>query len=223
MAEKGDDVKNIYFHRGDIVDLINAPPVNDKKINNIRKVLLSTKPHKLIILRQLDDNLYLVVICKESSGKTQLEVNTNKKSLHIKVTSFFPIDAPSLRLCSDMWFKKDKRQVVEDIYLLHNELVEKKKNERQEKRKKKREAAQKKATAKRQAREQQKKLEEKYKHPYEIAVMNNDNKRMKEIEDIVGYAPGRKGPGSSSNNRNGKVMSTSFNPRPYSGGKFSPK
>lgn len=83
-------------------------------------------------------------------------------------------------------------------HTLHNELVEKRKVEQQEKRRKEREAVQKKNAIKRQAREKQKKLEDQYKGPYEIAVMNNDTQRMKEIESIVGYAPGRKGPGSGS-------------------------
>lgn len=212
-----------HFYRGDIVELIEAPPVDNKKINNIRKALHSMKPHNLIILRPLDDNLYLVAVCQEASGKTQMVVDTNKKSLHVKASSFFSIDASSLRLCGDLWFKKNKSQVVEDIYTLHNELVEKRKIEQQEKRRKEREATQKKNAIKRQAREKQKKLEDQYKGPYEIAVMNNDTKRMKEIEDIVGYAPGRKGPGSGSSKRNGKVLYTHFNPRPCSGGRFSPK
>lgn len=212
-----------HFYRGDIVELIEAPPVENKKINNIRKILLSMKPHKLIILRSLDDNLYLVAVCQETSGKTQMEVDTNQNTLYVKASSFFSIDASSLRFCGDLWFKKNKSQVVEDIYTLHNELVEKRKVEQHEKRRKEREAAQKKNAIKRQAREKQKKLEEQYKGPYEIAVMNNDTKRMKEIESIVGYAPGRKGPGSGSSKRNGKVLYTNFNPRPCSGGRFSPK
>ena len=212
-----------HFYRGDIVDLIESAPVDNKKISNIRKTLFSAKPYKLIILRQLDDNLYLVVICKETAGKTQIVVDTNKELLYVKVSSFFSIDACSLRLCSDLWFKRNKSQVVEDIYTLHNELVEKRKAEQHEKKRKEREAAQRKMAVKKQAKEKQKKLEEQYKGPYEIAVMNNDTKRMKEIENIVGYAPGRKGPGSGSSKRNGKVLYTNFNPRPYSGGRFSPK
>ena len=113
--------------------------------------------------------------------------------------------------------------MVEEIYTLHNALVEKRNEEQREKRRKEREVAQKKKAIKRQERDKQNKLEDQYKGPYEIAVMNNDTKRMKEIEDIVGYAPGRKGPGSGSSKRNGKVLYTHFNPRPCSGGRFSPK
>ena len=218
-------MENTYplFYRGDIAELIEAPPIDDKKINNIRKTLLSAKPYKLIILRQLNDNLYLVVACKETAGKTQLGFDTNKNTLYVKVSSFFSIDASSLRLCGDLWFKRNKSQVVEDIYTLHNELVEKRKVKQREKRCKECEAAQMKTAIKRQAREKQKKLEDQYKGPYEIAVMNNDTKRMKEIESIVGYAPGRKGPGIGGSKRNGKVLYTNFNPHPYSGGSFSPK
>lgn len=211
------------FYRGDIVELIEAPVVDNKKIINIRKALLCAKPYKLIILRPMDDNMYLVAVCKETSEKTQLEISTNKEPLYVKLSGFFSIDACSLCLCSGLWFKKNKGQVVEEIYTLHNELVEKRRAEQQEKRRKEREAAQKKNSQKRQERDKQKKLEDQYKGPYEIAVMNNDTKRMKEIEDIVGYAPGRKGPGSGSSKRNGKVLYTHFNPRPCSGGRFSPK
>lgn len=212
-----------HFYRGDIVDLIEAPLADNKKINNIRKALFCTKPYKLIILRPLDDNLYLVAVCKEASEKTQLDVGTNKEPLHVKLSGFFSIDAYSLRLCSDLWFKKNKSIVVEEIYTLHNALVEKRNEEQREKRRKEREVAQKKKAIKRKERDKQNKLEDQYKGPYEIAVMNNDTKRMKEIEDIVGYAPGRKGPGSGSSKRNGKVLYTHFNPRPCSGGRFSPK
>ena len=222
---KGGIMENTYpaFFRGDIVDLIEAPPVDNKKIKNIRKTLLSANPYKLIVLRQLYDNLYLVVVCKETPGKTQLAADTNRETLYVKTSSFFSIDANSLQLCGDLWFKRNKCQVVEDIYLLHNEWVEKRKAEQYEKKRKDREAAQKKMAVKRKAREKQKQLEEQYKGPYEIAIMNNDTVKMQEIEKIVGYAPGRKGPGSGCGKRNGKVLYTNFNPYPYSGGSFTPK
>lgn len=218
-------MENTYSHffRGDVVELIEAPPVDNKKIKNIRKTLFAAKPYKLIVLRQLEDNLYLVVICKETSGKTQLIADTNKNPLYVKVSSFFSIDGDSLRLCGDLWFKRNKSLVVEDIYNLHNTLVEQRKAEQHEKKQKEREAARKKMAVKRQAQEKQKKLEEKYKVPYEIAIMNNDTVKMQEIEKIVGYAPGRKGPGSGGSKRNGKVLYTNFNPHPYSGGSFTPK
>lgn len=212
-----------HFYRGDIVELMEAPPVENRKINNIRKTLLSMKPHKLIILRPLNDNLYLVAVCQEISWKTQMVVDTNKKALYVKASGFFSIDGSSLHLCGDLWFKKNKSQVVEDIYILHNELVEKRKIERHKKRQKKRKAAQKKNAIKRQAREKQTKLEEQYKIPYEIAVINNDIQRIKEIESIVGYAPGRTESESGLSKRNGKVLYTNFNPRPCNGGRFSPK
>lgn len=212
-----------HFYRGDIVELMEAPPVDSRKIDNIRKTLLSMKPHKLIILRPLEDDLYLVAVCQELSEKTQMVVDTNKKALYVKASGFFSIDGSSLRLCSDLWFKKNKSQVVEDIYTRHNELVEKRIVVRRRKRLKKMRAVQQKKAIKRQAREKQKKLEELYKTPYEIAVINNDIQRMKEIESIVGYAPGRTESESGLSKRNGKVLYTNFNPRPCSGGRFSPK
>ena len=57
-----------------------------------------------------------------------------------------------------------------------------------------------------------------YRKKYEIAIMNNDREAMQAIVDELGYAP--IGHGSS------KVRSVPYtckNPKPYQGGRFSPK
>ena len=123
---------------------------------------LSNRVKKALIFEEAFD-------CVSIKGKKLI-----KYPLYVKVSSFFSIDVSSLRLCGDLWYKKNKSQVVEEIYTLHNELVEKRKVEQQEKRRKEREAAQKKNAQKRKERNKQKKLEDQYKGPYEIAVMNND-------------------------------------------------
>ena len=131
------------FFRGDIADVVDSIPVTDKNINNIRKTLLTAKPFKVIILRQLDNRLYLVAVCKEAAGKTNLKVDTNKYPLYVKVLSFYSIDECSLRLCRDIYPNKNKCLVVAEIYDLHNKLIEKRKSEQREKRRKEWEKVQK--------------------------------------------------------------------------------
>lgn len=211
------------FYRGDIVDLMPSTTEVNKKLQNMRQALYTAKAHKLIVLRPLDENMYLVVVCKETEGKTQMVLETNKDPLYVKVMAFFPIDAASLRLCNGLYLKKNKSQVVEEIYTMHNELLEQRRKAGIEKIRKQRIKEQQKKAAARKAKAAQKQLENQYKQPYEIAVINNDTKRMKEIEEIVGYAPGRQGPSPSSGKRNGKVLYSNFNPRPCSGGRFTPK
>ena len=211
------------FFRGDIVELVPSTAVVSKKLQNIRQTLYSAKAYKLIVLRQLEDSMYLVVVCKKTPGKTQITFETNQEPLYVKAMGFFPIDASSLQLCSDVYFKKKRSQVVEEIYNVHNELVAQRRNEAIEKIRQQREKERLQKEAVRQAKTAQRQLENRYKRSYEIAVINNDTQRMKEIEKIVGYAPGQQGPGPGSGKRNGKVLYSNFNPRPCSGGRFTPK
>lgn len=62
----------------------------------------------------------------------------------------------------------------------------------------------------------------KYKKAYDIAVMNNDRETMDKIVEIVGCIPCQ-GKGSEKECRIGSSRYQSFNPKPLSGGKFSPK
>jgi len=65
-------------------------------------------------------------------------------------------------------------------------------------------------------------LERKYKRPYQIAVINNDRAKMKEIENILGFAPGLgHKPPQAGKEQNAPYTTT--NAKPYSGGGFSPK
>ena len=211
------------FRRGDIVDFDWADDAESRKTQNIRNALQTAKPYKLIILRPIDDKNYLVVVCKAEEKKTQMKIDTDAGPLYVKLLSFYPIDSDCLRHCSDINFKENSIQIVEKIYTSHNSLIEKNKKARLEKVKATRKIEEEKRAKKRQERAAQHELEKRYTGPYEMAVMNNDTKAMREIERIVGYAPGQKGSSRGYSKRNGKVLYSNFNPRPCSGGRFTPK
>ena len=65
---------------------------------------------------------------------------------------------------------------------------------------------------------QRKLQQEELSNQYEIAVMNNDRKRMKELENS-----GYNGEKTKYRTRNGKVIYANFTPHPYGGGSFTPK
>lgn len=215
------------FDRGDIVDFVWEDGAKTRKEQNKRNALRALSPFKLIILRPINDNEYLVVACKADSNKTQMKAETNKGLLYIKVLTFYPIDASCLHSLHQTRFLENKMQIVEQIYASHNELLAQKKQAHQERLSAKRVAAARKRQIKKQKKTEEKiaqaNLEKQYIGPYELAVMNNDIQRMREIENIVGYAPGRKGPSKAYSKRNGKVLYSNFNPRPCSGGRFTPK
>ena len=71
---------------------------------------------------------------------------------------------------------------------------------------------------KKREKEEHKQLYLQLKRKYEIAVMNNDRETMQAIVDELGYAP--IGNGSS---KSCSAPYTCTNPKPYHGGRFSPK
>ena len=214
------------FFRGDIVELEALAPTEDVKINKIRGALQQTNPYKLVVLRYIDDDLYLVAVCKETPEKTQFTIETSQGLLYIKVRAFYSIDGLGMRLCSNWYFKINKSQVVDEIYELHNALKAKKRIAKTEKAKKKQKTAQARNQRKREQRRKEREeliaLEKEYKAKYEIATINNDIKLKKEIEGILGYIPNCRGFGTSGKRKN-KSMYSNFNPRPSSGGRFTPK
>ena len=214
------------FFRGDIVELEALAPTEDVKINKIRNAVQYAKPYKLVVLRHMENGLYLVAVCKETPEKTQSAIETSQGLLYIKVRAFYPIDGLGIRLCSNWYFKRNKSQVVDEIYELHNALKAKKRTATAERAKKKRQAAQARSQRKREQRRKEREeritLEKEYKPKYEIATLNNDIKLKKEIEGILGYIPNCRGFGTSGKRKN-KSMYSSFNPRPSSGGRFTPK
>lgn len=233
------------FHCGDIVDFILPGTKLKSKAQRKRNALHSITPYKLIVLRPLENTDYLVAICENTARKTQLIVKTDSEPLYVKTTDLYIIDEECLHPCSSISPFENPAEVVSKICTLHNEYTEavkkkklyekrKMKNEQERQRKidKKHQKKHKKdklgtmSPAERQLFKQEKKIrklrqkqhQEVLSNQYEIAVMNNDHKRMKELENS-----GYNGTKARYRTRNGKVLYTNFNPHPSAGGSFTPK
>ena len=183
----------------------------------MRNNLYSQNPDKLIILKKTDDDCYLVAICKRVAKKTQIQEEVNDGMLYIKTDEFYVIDEHCLELCKGMYFKKNKTQVVNRIYTVHNRKIEKDREREQQKRQ---EVLQKNREL-RNEREKRRKLEESFQREYELAVINNNRKRMNEIINTLGYAPITRGVKSG---RGKKAVPYSFaGYKPLEAGSFTPK
>ena len=205
-----------HFLPGDIINLISINPSLPKEKQKKRIAVSQRNPHKLIVIERIDSEHYLVAIGKRKESKTQLKVNTNRGPMYVITSSFYPIDVHSISGCNNIHFLNSKEEIVESIIKSHSSFIlAEKKKQLIEKRKLKAAKKHKKIVD----RATQKKLEKNYSLKYEIAVMNNDKKKMRDIESIAGSAlySGRY------KTRNGKVLYSSFNPHPSSGGMFTPK
>ena len=78
------DGEKMVFQRGTIVDPVWNNDTTTKKTQKARKNLQQTQPYKLIVLRKIDENNYLVAICKKEKKNTQLEID----SVYTKYISF---------------------------------------------------------------------------------------------------------------------------------------
>ncbi len=218
FLQRMDNDKKEVFHRGELVELSK---------DNISKELRSANPYKLIILRPIEDEKYLVALCYALPKKGRIMIETSDGPLYVRVRTFYNAHFTNLRHCM---IQTDgySRDVVEKNYREHEKYLVK-----QRKRRIKRQA--KKADVHVQKQLEKKKVNRRaqsdFGTEYEIAVINNDTKRMREIKETVGYDPrfngsNRKystGPSRGSGKRNGRVLYSNFNPRPSSGGCFTPK
>lgn len=202
--------------RGDIVELqlFNGDSIEKQKKYN---ALLNLNAEKLVILRQLDETSFLVALCRHSKIKTNLILPTNKGDLYIYVKQFQSVDESLIKLC-DTYFE-DSYSAVSAIYDCHNQYIER----RVEAKKEKREKQNAKIKKRREEKLRQRSLEQQYKGAYDIAILNNDRKRMNEIESIVGGSPCRSGKGYATASCSRKVSDKYFNPQPLNGGRFTPK
>ena len=198
----------------------------------MRDQLAQQTPYKMIILRETEDGLYLVAICKEGPIDIQLSFETNKGALFVKTLHFYCIDRDSLIKCEDYCFRKFEHNVVAKIYDDHYVQIEEYKKrkaeaedrrrqrleQRKENRKRKQERARQKSIRKRERKRnaalERRRLENRYENEYELAIISNDRKRMQKIESIVGYAPNYR----EKNPARKKSGCSVTNPRLYQGG-----
>ena len=228
------------FHSGDIVDFLWLDGAKTKEEQNNRNTLNAVQPFKLVVLRAIDENDYLVAVCKARKRRTQLTLKTNTAPLYIRPLSFYQIDSDCLHSCHEITFQENSRWIVDRIYETHNRLVEQRKQEKvvtlKEKKRNKAIIPRKRKSANEKNEEQQKRRrlkkrfnramntqENKCIGQYEIAVMNNDKGTMREIVKKAGHFLEEKGDRKGYHTKNGKILYSHFNPHPCSGGRFTPK
>lgn len=220
-------IKINQFRRGDIVEL-NAYDGEDSTIIKQRRAILSMSPDRLAIVRIIDENTVLVALCKLDPRKATNTFKTNVGDIHIHTKCFYAVDLHLISSCGV--YLLNSYETVNKIYDLHNQWIEDSKKRREAekalKRKRQEEIRRKNAMLKEiRCREKEKKREAEmqYAKAYEIAIINNDKKEMNRIEKILGHPPCQSSKGYASPSHKGKVSNKSFNPKPLSGGRFSPK
>lgn len=220
------------FHRGDIADFVWTYGDKTEKIQNRRNMLSEAMPYKVIILDAVDENDYLVAVCKEQKKKTLLRVKTNVSPLFTNVLTFYKVDSDCLRPCNDIAMQEDGSLIVEKIYYLHNQYIEERIREqaaeneqrkRQEKINRELGEQRKRKRLKKRFKKAMNEQGNTYKEQYEKAVLNNNKEAVREIEKKAGRSLEEKGESRSFRTKNGKVLYSNFNPHPCSGGRFTPK
>ena len=146
------------------------------------------------------DAEWMVIPCWKSKRKGRCRIHANPSDVYVNTNIFYKVNARHLLLCEEMELKT-KRETLMCIHDKHNEFAYKT-------------GLRKKKLAK--AKKRNKETEEGRK--YEIAVINNDRRTMKELEDACGGDP-RKLVGKCKGGKLSKVG----NPKPMVGGRVSPK
>ena len=220
-------VKSDQIRKGDIV-AIDSYDGEDSTIEKQHRAISNMSPDRLAVMRIIDDNTVLVALCKLEPRKTTSTFKTNVGEIYIHTKCFYAVDLHLISPCGV--YLLNSYDTVSKIYDLHNQWVEDSKKRREAekalKRRRQEEIRRKNAIKKElRHREKEKKseLEISYSKAYEIAIMNNDKETMSKIEKIVGHPPCQSSRGYASPSRKGKASNKSFNPKPLSGGKFSPK
>lgn len=214
-------VKGDQIRKGDIVK-IDSYDGEDETITKQCRAISSMSPDRLAIMRIIDENTVLVALCKLEPRKTTSTFKTNVGEVHIHTKCFYAVDLNLISQCGV--YLLNSYETVSKIYELHNQWVEDSKKRRELKRRRQKEIRRKNAIKKElRYREKRKKREAEmqYAKAYEMAIINNDKKEMGRIEKIVGHPPCQSSKGYSSLSH--KISYKIFNPKPLSGGRFSPQ
>lgn len=209
---------NSRFVRGDIVALV-PPKTDDKKINNQYNAISNFKPDAIIVLKPLEKSKYLVAACRNKTKSEYVEIPTSFQPLYANGKSFYVVDGSFIEPCTDL-FLINKKKSVSEIYFSHNEHMREVKEHNAKIKAAEKERLRQRSEEKKQRIEQEKLKLEKYKRIYSLAVINNDRKTMAKIISVLGYDPHL---GLGTNRKGGNMPNYLVNPKPYSGGSFSPK
>ena len=122
--------------RGVVLELIPYDSADDPVKEKKYKATCALKSPYFVVLREIDENHYLVSMCRETTHKGWTSFATTKGNIYINTLSFLSLDKA---FCAPSEIKLLFSQTaINDIYKIHNErLMELKKKRSKQKRKKK--------------------------------------------------------------------------------------
>ena len=92
---------------------------DDKKKQARYKTIEECQPHRMILLRELNDEQFLVAICKETRKANYIKLLTaTNKYLYVNIRNFQAVDRSFCRVSMDVF--TNPNHVVSEIYRLHN-------------------------------------------------------------------------------------------------------
>ena len=179
----------------------------------MRKELANLRPEKLLVIKRLDTppNTYLVAVCKKEKAESWVKVQTNYGWRYVRVEDFKIIDTDAIQKTPNIVLI-EKDEAIREIYeAFHIEQKERRKAAYQ----KKMIEEHKKTQRKKDSFEQKKGIE----RAYEVATITNQKDMQRKIVKDVGYVPGGWRRTSLTEEKGRGIV----NPKPYQGGRFSPK
>ncbi|MDY4140262.1 MAG: hypothetical protein SOY30_13135 [Eubacteriales bacterium] len=175
-------------------------------------------PDYLLILSQVDSTSYNAVPCWVNNPGNTLCIIATPHNLYVDAKKIVIVHFDNLRACQD-YIISDVNDTLRRIKTKNCEIRAAKHSAKSERAKRRKQAIAKKEEERRKEREKKRIIIKTYSWEYELAVINNDTKRMKEIEKIVGTDPRSMQPGVKS----GSNLKRVTNPKPCIGGRVSPK
>lgn len=116
--------KHNMFYPGDIVDLIPELPRESPKTEKRRKQVRGQGPYKLLIIRKVEADNYLVAVCKKRRRNTQLCIKTNIGCLYVILSNFFLIDKKAISLCRGEYLDGNKQARIRIIIKARNAFMQ---------------------------------------------------------------------------------------------------
>lgn len=97
---------------------------DDKKKQERYKIIEKSRPHRMVLLRELNDEQYLVAMCKQTNKSKYVRFPTTiNENVYVNIKSFQSIDRSFCKVSRDVF--PNPNFVVNEIYKLHNSwLVE---------------------------------------------------------------------------------------------------
>ena len=182
-----------------------------------QKKVSKRHPDYLIVLDQVDNCSYRVVPCWKANPGFTLCIFANPQNLFVDTKAAITVNAENLIPCQNITLT-DANDALLRIITKNQEIREEKHLAKMQRTKRKHEAIVREKVRKKAYRVQRERIENTYGRAYDLAVINNDQKRMREIEEKVGRDP-RRQIGVKSGSKLDRV--TNF--KPCIGGKVSPK